>query len=98
MKKSKSLLVTCTICICLLMSSCYSHKNIVGSGAYKDIETTKWNHYVLFGLIPVKVHDTKDMAEGAIDYTIYTRQTVPNWILTFVTFGIWAPTTTTVSQ
>lgn len=98
MIKSKYLFITICISVCLLMSSCYVHKSVVGAGAYKDIEAKAWNHYLLFGLIPVRVADTKDMAEGAIDYTIRTSHTIPNRFLSLLTLGIWTTTTTTVSQ
>ncbi len=80
------------------LSSCYSYTTIVGKGAQDQSETTKWNHYVVDGLAPLEVSDAKEMANGAQDYTVYTRQTFVNGLLAALTFGIYTPTTTTVTK
>jgi len=81
----------------LALSSCYSYKSVVGVGAYGNNNTSVWNHYLVYGLIPVSVSDSKDMAGNRRNYTVRTRQTVLNYIISLVTFGIYTPTTTTVT-
>lgn len=94
-KSIKALILALSISI--FFSSCYSYKSVVGAGAYGDIKKSAWNHYLIYGLIPVHVSDSKDMSQNKQDYTVYTRQTVLNFLASFVTLGIYAPTTTTVT-
>lgn len=61
-------------------------------------QVTKKNHYVIGGLGAVKVSDSKAMAGGAKDYTIKTEQTFIDGLLSVLTFGIYTPTTTTVTK
>jgi hypothetical protein len=82
----------------MLLSSCYSYTSVVGSGAQGNSQTTKWNHYVIYGLAPVGVSDSKEMAGGAENYTVHTRQSFVNGLVSAITFGIYSPTTTTVTK
>ena len=82
----------------MLLSSCYSYTSVVGNGAQGNSETTQWNHYVIYGLAPVGVSDSKQMADGAKDYTVFTRQSFVNGLVSAITFGIYTPSTTTVTK
>lgn len=82
----------------MLLTSCYSYTSVVGSGAQGNSQTTKWNHYVIYGLAPVGVSDSKQMADGAENYTVHTRQSFLNGLVSAITFGIYSPTTTTVTK
>lgn len=82
----------------ILLTSCYSYTSIVGDGAQGNRQTTKWNHYVVYGLAPVGVSDSKAMADGAKNYTVHTRQTFVNGLVSALTFGLYTPTTTTVTK
>ena len=82
----------------MLLTSCYSYTSVVGEGAQGSNQTTKWNHYVVYGLAPVGVSDSKQMAEGAENYTVHTRQSFVNGLVSALTFGIYTPTTTTVTK
>jgi len=82
----------------LLLASCYSYTSVVGNGAQGNTEVTKWNHYVIYGLAPVGVSDSKAMAGGAENYTVHTRQSFVNGLVSAITFGIYTPTTTTVTK
>jgi hypothetical protein len=84
--------------VTIMMSSCYSYTSVVGKGAQGTEKVTKWNHYVIAGLAPVGVSDSKEMAAGATDYNVYTRQSFVNGLVSVVTFGIYTPTTTTVTK
>jgi hypothetical protein len=81
-----------------LFSSCYAYTTVVGKGAQGTQATSKWNNYVLFGLAPVGISDPKAMAGGAEDYTVFTRQSFVNGLISAITFGIYTPTTTTVTK
>lgn len=82
----------------IMLTSCYSYTSIVGRGAQGNSQVTKWNHYVIGGLAPVGVSDSKAMADGATDYTVYTRHTFVNGLIAALTFSIYTPTTTTVTK
>lgn len=81
-----------------LMTSCYSYTSVVGKGAQGNTEVKKWNNYVIYGLVPVGVSDSKAMADGATDYTVKVEHTFVNGLLSAITFGIYNPTTTTVTK
>lgn len=82
----------------VMLTSCYSYNSVVGEGAQANNKTTKWNHYLLFGLAPVSVSDSKEMAKGSESYDIRTRQTFVNGLVSGITFGLYTPTTTTVTK
>lgn len=82
----------------ILLTSCYSHTMHIGEGAQGTISDTQWNHYIIYGLVPVGVSDTRQMASGAKNYTIHTRQSFINGLISGITFGIYSPSTTTVTR
>lgn len=82
----------------MMLTSCYTYTTVVGKGAQGNSETKKWNHYVLFGLAPVGVSDAKAMAGDAADYTVTTQQSFVNGLVSAITFGLYAPTTTVVTK
>ena len=82
----------------MLLSSCFSYTSVVGEGAKGNTQTTKWNHYVIYGLAPVGVSNSKQMANGAKNYTVHTRQSFVNGLVSGLTFGLYSPTTTTVTK
>lgn len=81
-----------------LLTSCYSYTSVVGKGAQGTTQVKKWNHYVIGGLVPVGVSDSKAMAGGATDYTVTVDHSFVNGLLNAITFGIYTPTTTTVTK
>ncbi len=97
MKKTFKI-ITLGLLTSVMLSSCYSYTSVVGKGAQGSQETTKWNHYVIYGLAPVGVSDSKQMADGAVDYTVHTRQSFVNGLVSAITFGLYSPTTTTVTK
>lgn len=95
-KLLKSAAIVC--CLACMLTSCYSYTSVVGKGAQGNYKITRWNHYLIEGLAPVGVSDSKAMAGGAQDYTVYTRQTFLNGLISGITFGLYTPTTTTVTK
>ncbi len=85
------------VCV-FLMTSCFSYTAIVGEGAKGNKTVKKWNHYVIYGLAPVGVSDSQEMAGGAKDYEITVEQTFINGLIAALTWGIYTPTTTTVKK
>jgi hypothetical protein len=90
--------MTIAFAMSIMLTSCFSYTIVVGKGAQGSTKVTKWNHYVIGGLAPVGVSDSKTMAEGATDYTVHTRQTFVNGLIAALTFSIYTPTTTTVTK
>ncbi|MEO8253352.1 MAG: Bor family protein [Flavobacterium sp.] len=82
----------------IMLTSCYSYTSVVGNGAKGTDKVSKWNNYVIGGLIPVGVSDSKVMAAGAKDYTVNTKHSFVNMLIGGLTFGIYSPTTTTVTK
>ena len=96
MKAIKMLVVACAASV--MLTSCFSYTTVVGKGAQGNKETVEWNHYLINGLAPVKVSDAKVMAGDAKDYTVKVEQSFVNGLITGITFGIYTPTTTTVTK
>jgi len=95
----KSIKMAAILCAAsMLLTSCYSYTSVVGNGAQGNSEITEWNHYLIYGLAPVGVSDSKEMANGADNYTIHTRQSFVNGLLSALTFGIYTPSMTTVTK
>jgi hypothetical protein len=91
--------VLCGTLLCgFLLTSCYTYTSVVGDGAQGSDEVTKWNHYLIYGLAPVGVSDSKEMSGGAENYEVKTRITFVNGLLSGLTFGIYTPSTTTVKK
>lgn len=97
MKKTFEIL-TVAFAASIMLTSCYSYTSVVGKGAQGNSQVTKWNHYLIDGLAPVSVSDSKQMADGAENYTVFTRQTFVNGLIAGLTFGIYTPSTTTVTK
>lgn len=93
-KTIKMMAVACMASV--LLTSCYSYTSVVGEGAVGNKKVTKWNHYVIYGLAPVGVSDSKVMANGAENYEVTTVQTFVNGLVSSLTFGLYTPTTTIV--
>jgi hypothetical protein len=98
MIKKTMKMMTVVFAASMLLTSCYSYTSVVGNGAQGNSQTTKWNHYVIYGLAPVGVSDSNQMADGAENYTVHTRHSFVNGLIAAITFGIYTPTTTTVTK
>ena len=84
--------------ISFLMTSCYTLTYSVGKGAQTDVEVKEKNHYLIFGLAPVKTSDPTKMAGGATDYDVTVTHTFVDGLINAITFGIYTPTTTKVKK
>jgi len=90
--------LACVIVISLLMTSCYTMSYSVGEGAKTGIEVKEKNHYLIYGLAPVKTSDPTKMANGAKNYTVTIQHSFVDGLLNALTCGIYTPTTTTVKK
>lgn len=82
----------------LFLTSCYTYTYSVGEGAKTGVKVQQKNHYVLFGLAPVKTSDPVQMAGGSTDYTVMIQHTFIDGLLNAITGGIYSPTTTIVTK
>lgn len=82
----------------LLLSSCFSNEQIVGQGAQGNSYATDVNHNMLFGSVKDDSCNPEEMAGSANDYTVSTKQTFGNVMLSVLTLGIYTPTKTTVTR
>ena len=79
-------------------TSCYVNTFNVGKGAQSNVEVSKWNHYLIDGLAPISVSNPATLAGGATDYTVTIQHSFVNGLLAVITWGIYTPTTTTVTK
>ena len=102
MKKIKGIMNKVSVIITILimsftLSSCFTYTTVVGDGATNKRETnTKWNHYFLWGLAPGNVSNPAELAGDSKNYDVKTEQSFVNGLLSALTLGIYAPTTTTI--
>lgn len=97
MKKTLSVLAISTA-LSLMMSSCYSHKFVVGNGPQTGVDVTAKNNFFVLGLVPGKVSEPQKMAGDAQDFEVTEVQTFVDGLVGFITLGIYTPTTTKVQK
>ncbi|GAB2700125.1 hypothetical protein GCM10027037_26070 [Mucilaginibacter koreensis] len=91
-------LMAVVIMLSTSLTSCYVNTFAVGKGAQSNNSVSKWNHYLIDGLIPISVSNVNDLTGGATDYTVTVKHSFVNGLLAAITFGIYTPTTTTVTK
>jgi hypothetical protein len=96
--KRKLKMMSVIFTMSIMLTSCFSYTSVVGKGAQGSSKVTKWNHYLIGGLAPIGVSDSKVMADGATDYTVTTEQSFVNGLVAALTWSIYTPTTTTVTK
>lgn len=96
--KKKFIYAICFLAMASSLTSCYVNTFNVGKGAQSNVSTSKWNHYLIDGLIPVGVSNPNDLAGGAADYTVTIQNSFVNGLVAAITFGLYTPTTTTVTK
>lgn len=95
----KSILNTIfSVCLIMMLSSCYSLTYKVGQGAQAGVSESAKNHYLIFGLIDIGTSDVAKMAGGAKDYTVNTQHSFIDGLIASLTSGLYTPTSTTVTK
>ena len=79
-------------------SSCYTYSYYVGDGPQTGIKVTKKNHYFINGLAPGGTSDPTVMAGDAEDYEVTITHSFVDGLISALTFGIYSPTTTIVTN
>jgi hypothetical protein len=98
MNKKVLKMATVLFAVSILFSSCYTYTTVVGEGPKGAEQVSKWNHYLIAGLAPIDVSNPKDLAGDAQNYSVKTEQSFVNGLLSVLTFGIYSPTTTTITK
>lgn len=87
-----------TICASTLLSSCYSVTYKIGKGSRLGSKVSQKNHYLIYGLAPIKTSNSARMAGTVSDYTVNTQHTFVDGLISALTLGIYSTTTTTVTK
>ena len=82
----------------LFVTSCFTYTFSVGDGPQSGVEVVERNHYLIYGLAPIKTSDPVQMAGGAKDYEVKVEHTFIDGLLNAITGGLYTPTTTTVKK
>jgi hypothetical protein len=86
------------VSLSLMLTSCYTYTYSVGNGAQTGVVVKEKNHYLIYGLAPISTSSPTEMAGGAKDYDVKIEHTFVDGLLNAITFGIYNPTTTTVTK
>ena len=84
--------------IAIGLSSCYSATYTMGSGAQSGITVKEKNIFLVNGLLAIKTADPQDMAGGAANFTVETKQSFIDGLILGITGGLVAPQTVTVTK
>jgi hypothetical protein len=82
----------------LTLSSCYTRSYVVGDGPQTGVEMTQKNHFVIYGLVPLSTSNPAQMAGSATNYQGTHSHRFIDGLINALTFGIYSPTTTTVTK
>ncbi len=96
MKKISSLIMLAVFCVSL--SSCFTLTYDVGRGAQTGVTMTAKNHYLINGLVPLGTSNPTEMAKGMSDYNVKIQHSFIDGLVSAITFGIYSPTTTTITK
>jgi hypothetical protein len=82
----------------LSMASCYTLTYTVGTGTQTGETIKKKNHYLIYGIAPLKTSDPIKMAGDAKNYQVTIKHTFVDGLLNLLTYGLYTPTTTIVKK
>ncbi len=77
-------ILACAVLL-VLVAGCAVHMHTVGDGPQGNAVTVQRQWYVLWGLVPINVVDSKVMAAGAENYQIRTEQTALDFVISIFT-------------
>lgn len=69
--------------------------NFTAEGKTEKVVTAK-NHYLIYGLIPVKMADIKGMAAGSTAYSVEMEMNIFDSGIALITGGLYVPVTVRV--
>lgn len=87
------------ILLSVVFTSCFKSRVDVGNysaaGKTTKVVTAK-NHYLIYGLIPLKMADIKNMAAGSTNYTVEMEMGIFDSGIAVITGGLYVPVTVRV--
>ena len=90
--------ITLILIASISLSSCYVHTYTVGEGATGTKSITEKQHNFVYGLASGKTPDTQKMADGSKNYDVKNEMTFIDGLINSLTFGLYNPTTVTVTK
>ncbi|MDG1822725.1 MAG: Bor family protein [Flavobacteriaceae bacterium] len=90
--------ITFLIIASFFFTSCYVHTYTVGDGAKSGMSEKAKQHNFIYGLASGETPDHKALAKGAKDYTIKNEHSFVDGVINALTFGLYNPTTVTVTR
>jgi len=97
--KNSNLFILLLVLSGLFLSSCYTYSVDYGKGPQKHIQTEEIdNHYFLYGLVPGVVEAPVEPDSGAADYRVTVETTFIDGLISYITMGIYTPTTTFIIE
>ena len=84
--------------IAIMMTSCYTFTAAVGNGPQTGTKVVAHNHYLIGGLAPISTASIQELTGDAKDYSITVSHSFVDGLLSFLTSGIYTPTTVTVTK
>tara|TARA_B100000809_G_scaffold4361_1_gene4614 strand:+ start:35173 stop:35466 length:294 start_codon:yes stop_codon:yes gene_type:complete len=82
----------------VVLTSCFSQTYTVGNGAKTGVTVKEKNHFLVLGLIPIDTASPTEMAGESKDYTVNNQQSFVDGFLGLLTFGIYTPSSTSVTK
>ena len=82
----------------VVLTSCFSQTYTVGNGAKTGVTVKEKNHFLALGLIPIDTASPTEMAGESKDYTVNNQQSFVDGFLGLLTFGIYTPSSTSVTK
>ena len=80
------------------LGSCYTMSYSVGTGSQSGEKVKAKNHYLIYGLAPVKTQDPTKMAGSTANYDVKISHSFVDGLLSALTGGIYTPTTVTITK
>lgn len=96
--KKNFLTLALLIALSFAMTACYTLTYNVGKGPQTGTTVVEKNHYLIYGLAPIKTSDPAKMAGDAKDYQVTITHTFIDGLLNGITGGLYTPTTTIVRK
>ena len=72
----------------VFLIGCAAHTHVIGNGAKGGESISKAQWYAVWGLVPLGNVDTKEMAGGATDYTIKTKESFVDFLIGIITENV----------
>jgi hypothetical protein len=80
------------------LGSCYTMTYSVGTGSQSGEKVKAKNHYLIYGLAPLKTQDPTKMAGNTANYDVKISHSFLDGLIAALTGGFYTPTTVTIRK